>query len=1390
MNNRLKINLIKERTLQRKNEIEGKQNSSAETTIFSNNNNRVFSPTQNNKEQYYQEFNQYPQNVDTNLLNRPSNNINENFVRPEGQEITSPMQPINPYEAYSYQQQQQQQQQISSFTNKPTETSNIKQQRQKAIATLRKRVEKNSPIESPPGLTTNVFPQNNSMQNMDKNIFDRTNNVVNIPIMPMSNNGIFEKEFTYNNSAQQNSNQQYIINNDNPVYLDTNNVMIQQNLMPSSPITNNNELKSKFDNKNPLAILSRRIEKSKMDHQEKNKMEIMDQRKQSLQILENRTNERMYNHNTNNTNDKAFDFFQQHKNNAMYTPQKYSPPLNNGINNGFQNPTLYSNQLNGIERNDSFSSNSSIPREGSGDIPTSPYDQYSSFSMNSRVSSVDSSRMSSLMLPEANNMARYSSLSSSSRFGSNNFIEEPQLFNNDYNSFSPQLYYQQQPLPNSSKSIIPSQRVPAQRVSSLNYSQDDIPQLGAIGNPINKINNSSKSNNISPIATTTTTNLLNPILNNSPVEPEQNIRQNAINTLLRRIKNNDGMTSPTNITSSPSQRINADNIYNNNNSNNNYNNNNHSYGTLNHYNNNNISNNNDNKEEDNNKKHDEIRKNLFAKLNNRINIANKESSSSPLRKLSNENSPTQNNSNGINNISSNENMTSEEKAKVRKSVINIIGMRTKKNESNHENPQNNILNIPLKPFERKFICKLKVNQILNLAMAKKRYIFVFNDALFLCKGIRQDHVVKYQIKNIFETKKLRFAMKGDDTILEEQYLNKNPIVKKAVSQFAVNPIKSLRFLFQKKLLHCSSISIALFLHCMPGISKRQLGFFIGMPEHSDILEAFIDAIPCQNVRLDQSLRLFLKTIRLPSDNDIINRIFCCFARIWYSRNEHVVSFDYIMTLKLVFTLISLNAELHPPIPVEELEIYYNSDNVEKIKQSFFHRFKNNEMISEDLENEEDDNSEPISTNNTDEQYYIPKQLLEDMYESILKEKIEVAPDNISLIKQSQDALKATFSYIPKSSQTSTEYIPSSSQLLEFPPKLYQNETSGVITVTLPHPNPYIQININTQELKVTPDVLTFENSNQAEFTVTASKTVGRKLLIFTKRLTEAASQLPLQAQRTILESYSNIDSKCIKVEPAFMKHSLILETLDVPDGGEKMSPLLSGHFHQENEEPRMNLKKYIFTVDSDRKVNEFIQSTKKYIGKVNEEDTTFDNTKKNSLMGGTALEETGEGNAVPGKNDFLMPPGKDEPTKLISRSNSVDNFSVLMYSDEINLNEEDQSFISRCNEAVPRNIVILREYFLPNDRKFNTIGRSLSTLKITDMGSHGYHYNNDVNSLRHYSATGSVDSLHDDTEDNETNIPERTYSTTAQSKPLQASNEEKSYEESQFINIILNQLLI
>jgi len=257
MNNRLKINLIKERTLQRKNELEGKQNPNVEPSFFNSNN--TFH-TQNN-EQYYQNFNKFPQNVDNNnIMNGPQNTLNENYMQPmisDSQNITSPIQPINPYQTFQYQQQ------LQFTSNSSNQTTNVKQQRQKAIATLRRRVEQNSPVESP---SNNTFPPNNFripmttkedniLQNIDQNIYNRPTDTASIPLLSLSNNDYN----AYTNAA---TNQQYPIHDGNINYIDSNNVISQQNPMVSAtPI--NNEIKGKLDNKNPLAILSRRVENRK-----------------------------------------------------------------------------------------------------------------------------------------------------------------------------------------------------------------------------------------------------------------------------------------------------------------------------------------------------------------------------------------------------------------------------------------------------------------------------------------------------------------------------------------------------------------------------------------------------------------------------------------------------------------------------------------------------------------------------------------------------------------------------------------------------------------------------------------------------------------------------------------------------------------------------------------------------------------------------------------------------------------------------------------------------------------------------------------------------------------------------------------------------------------------
>jgi len=146
-----------------------------------------------------------------------------------------------------------------------------------------------------------------------------------------------------------------------------------------------------------------------------------------------------------------------------------------------------------------------------------------------------------------------------------------------------------------------------------------------------------------------------------------------------------------------------------------------------------------------------------------------------------------------------------------------------------------------------------------------------------------------------------------------------------------------------------------------------------------------------------------------------------------------------------------------------------------------------------------------------------------------------------------------------------------------------------------------------------------------------------------------------------------------------------------------------------------------------------------------------------------------------------------------------------MYSDDINMmNEEDQEFMRLCNEPVSPNVLILREHFLPNGKKFNTIGRSISALKIADSVATNDHskgsYEGTVNNLgqltlndiyTEYSTHaeegggGGGGEEHEEHENGNENGTEYL-------KPPRPTitTEEIAYEEDQLIDIVLNKLVI
>ncbi|ORX95058.1 SEC7-like protein, partial [Basidiobolus meristosporus CBS 931.73] len=129
-------------------------------------------------------------------------------------------------------------------------------------------------------------------------------------------------------------------------------------------------------------------------------------------------------------------------------------------------------------------------------------------------------------------------------------------------------------------------------------------------------------------------------------------------------------------------------------------------------------------------------------------------------------------------------------------------------------------------------------------------------------------------------------------------------------KFEINPHSAVMYMIDKATLKTDPGSIAGFLHKTPELSKKQLGKFLGTESNHAILNAFLDKCKLSGLRIDDALRVFLASFRLPGEGAIIDYLVSSFAKRWHSANRSRVGFDMDTSIKLSFYMMALNADLH------------------------------------------------------------------------------------------------------------------------------------------------------------------------------------------------------------------------------------------------------------------------------------------------------------------------------------------------------------------------------------------------------------------------------------------------------------------------------------------------
>ncbi|KAL6010442.1 Brefeldin A-inhibited guanine nucleotide-exchange protein 5 [Asimina triloba] len=187
-------------------------------------------------------------------------------------------------------------------------------------------------------------------------------------------------------------------------------------------------------------------------------------------------------------------------------------------------------------------------------------------------------------------------------------------------------------------------------------------------------------------------------------------------------------------------------------------------------------------------------------------------------------------------------------------------------------------------------------------------------------------------------------------------------------KFNRKPGKGVEYLISNKLVENTPASVAQFLRNTPSLDKAVIGDYLGQHEEFPlaVMHAYVDSMKFTGLKLDAAIREFLIGFRLPGEAQKIDRIMEKFAERYCADNPGLFK-NADTAYVLAYAVIMLNTDAHNPMVWP------------KMSKSDFVRMN---TVS-------------------DAEECAPKELLEDIYDSIVKEEIKMKNDSTGAGKNSR-----------------------------------------------------------------------------------------------------------------------------------------------------------------------------------------------------------------------------------------------------------------------------------------------------------------------------------------------------------------------------------------------------
>jgi golgi-specific brefeldin A-resistance guanine nucleotide exchange factor 1 len=142
---------------------------------------------------------------------------------------------------------------------------------------------------------------------------------------------------------------------------------------------------------------------------------------------------------------------------------------------------------------------------------------------------------------------------------------------------------------------------------------------------------------------------------------------------------------------------------------------------------------------------------------------------------------------------------------------------------------------------------------------------------------------------------------------------KKRLLAQSVELFNSSPSKGIQFLKDNNIFSSEPNAymqqLIKYLKETPTLDKKMIGEYLSSRKHTAILEEFVKSFNFKNLRIDEALRSFLETFRLPGEAPLISNIMENFAKHWRSSNNNQFA-DTDAAYTLAYAIIMLNVDQH------------------------------------------------------------------------------------------------------------------------------------------------------------------------------------------------------------------------------------------------------------------------------------------------------------------------------------------------------------------------------------------------------------------------------------------------------------------------------------------------